>query len=895
MTGFWTATALIIAGIALVRTIRQRKELELLRARLTRALVELDTARSGETAPDDKAVIAAEKKSIEDRRQVPAHLGIPTPPTKDANDPDKEVEDAVAAAPALPKPRPIPTAPKKPRRLEERLASNWLVWLGGLALACAGYFLVMYAVERGLLGPRGRIIAGTIMGVSLIGLGEFIRRLPTQKRIAAIKADYIPQALTSGGLATLFGCAYAAHHFYSLIGAPVAFTLLTVIAIGAFGLSLVQGPFVAILGLLGSFSAPALIPSGDPTAAKLFGYLFIVSTACAAISYCRPWTWLNVGALVGCLLWTALWFNQSLGPGDATVIGVFWILLATGHLILTGLKEGLADRQQELLKGSLPRLDIMAWAASIIAVGVHQTLAVQEHFSNASLGIALGYLALLLCHVIWRPRFEGLLALVCATTLLLFSLWLGAGHEHRLWKFDAPESQRLIYWMIGLIASWLVTMPLLSRVATRPSLWAIMIVTVPTLLLGAAYRLAPGIATKEAWSISAVVLAAGLLAILGTVPRRGNARDQKLWIGILALGVTAAISLALVFGLSGDWITVALALQLPAIGWVAHRFDLPILRPAALIIAGICSWRLVFHLGHPWHGRSVEQLDQQILYVYGVPLVAFHVAFLLFKCHKDDVLVKFLEGGRLLFFVLLLGGEIRLLTQGMLDRPGRGLLESGLNASTWLTLAWSRWRAHGITGRFIDKTSAELLTLIAMLLSIFGPLVIFNPAVQSVTVGPWFLLNALGVGYLLPAILTALVIGTDSSAGKGALTQVTLGVSVALFWAWLTFQTRHVFQGSVMAPNPSDPENYTYSAVWLLASFGLLFAAIKFRYRGLRYASLALTLLTVAKVFLFDMRGLEGLLRVASFLGLGLSLVAIGFIYQRFVFADAPSRTSPTP
>jgi uncharacterized membrane protein len=40
----------------------------------------------------------------------------------------------------------------------------------------------------------------------------------------------------------------------------------------------------------------------------------------------------------------------------------------------------------------------------------------------------------------------------------------------------------------------------------------------------------------------------------------------------------------------------------------------------------------------------------------------------------------------------------------------------------------------------------------------------------------------------------------------------------------------------------------------------------------------------VAKVFIGDMAGLAGLYRVASFLLLGLSLVGIGWLYQRFVF-----------
>ena len=38
--------------------------------------------------------------------------------------------------------------------------------------------------------------------------------------------------------------------------------------------------------------------------------------------------------------------------------------------------------------------------------------------------------------------------------------------------------------------------------------------------------------------------------------------------------------------------------------------------------------------------------------------------------------------------------------------------------------------------------------------------------------------------------------------------------------------------------------------------------------------------------FLFDAASLSGLYRVLSFLGLGLSLVALGWVYQRFVFRD---------
>ena len=59
----------------------------------------------------------------------------------------------------------------------------------------------------------------------------------------------------------------------------------------------------------------------------------------------------------------------------------------------------------------------------------------------------------------------------------------------------------------------------------------------------------------------------------------------------------------------------------------------------------------------------------------------------------------------------------------------------------------------------------------------------------------------------------------------------------------------------------------------------------------LRYASLAVILLAVTKVFLFDARGLEGLYRVFSFLGLGLCLLGLSYFYGRFVF----TRPAPEP
>ena len=48
-------------------------------------------------------------------------------------------------------------------------------------------------------------------------------------------------------------------------------------------------------------------------------------------------------------------------------------------------------------------------------------------------------------------------------------------------------------------------------------------------------------------------------------------------------------------------------------------------------------------------------------------------------------------------------------------------------------------------------------------------------------------------------------------------------------------------------------------------------------------------LLAVGKVFLVDAAGLEGLLRVASFMALGFSLIGIGWVYSRQLAVRRPA------
>jgi len=98
---------------------------------------------------------------------------------------------------------------------------------------------------------------------------------------------------------------------------------------------------------------------------------------------------------------------------------------------------------------------------------------------------------------------------------------------------------------------------------------------------------------------------------------------------------------------------------------------------------------------------------------------------------------------------------------------------------------------------------------------------------------------------------------------------VLAGVSLGIHWLW------HSLPGS----HPGEQLSYS---LWFM-SFGAALVAAGFwrKATSLRWQGLVLLLVSITKVFLFDIRMLSEASRVFSFLGLGLLLLVVSFVYQR--------------
>jgi uncharacterized membrane protein len=80
-------------------------------------------------------------------------------------------------------------------------------------------------------------------------------------------------------------------------------------------------------------------------------------------------------------------------------------------------------------------------------------------------------------------------------------------------------------------------------------------------------------------------------------------------------------------------------------------------------------------------------------------------------------------------------------------------------------------------------------------------------------------------------------------------------------------------------------QDLTYTIGWLLFGMLLLAAGIYLRNRPARVTAVTLIAVTTFKCFLYDLASLEGLYRIASFVGLAIALALVSLALQKYVLA----------
>jgi uncharacterized membrane protein len=80
----------------------------------------------------------------------------------------------------------------------------------------------------------------------------------------------------------------------------------------------------------------------------------------------------------------------------------------------------------------------------------------------------------------------------------------------------------------------------------------------------------------------------------------------------------------------------------------------------------------------------------------------------------------------------------------------------------------------------------------------------------------------------------------------------------------------------------ASARNLSLTVLWAVYAVGLLVIGIARRSQVVRLAGLGLLAIPIIKLFVYDVFALELAYRIAAFIGLGVLLVASGYLYQRY-------------
>jgi uncharacterized membrane protein len=222
------------------------------------------------------------------------------------------------------------------RSLESRIGSQWFNRIGILAVLIAAAWFLKLAIDNHWIGPLGRVLIGLVAGAGLIAWSERFRT----RGYAAF--SYSLKAVGSG---VLYLSLWAAFSLYQLVDSTVAFAaMIAVTAFNGFLAWVQDAELLALYAIVGGFSTPLLLSTGENHEVALFTYLLLLDAAVLLLVALKPWSRLLCAAFAGTVFFFAAWslryYDSSEFGTTAFFLAVFFLIFAWAPRLVRLRAEG---------------------------------------------------------------------------------------------------------------------------------------------------------------------------------------------------------------------------------------------------------------------------------------------------------------------------------------------------------------------------------------------------------------------------------------------------------------------------------------------------------------------------------------------------------------------------
>ena len=769
-------------------------------------------------------------------------------------------------------PRPSPFADLS---FESLVGGKLPIWVGGIALVFAGFFLVRYTIEAGLFGPAARSVTATIFAFVMIAVSELGGRLP---RIgASFTADpRVGQSLAGAGIATLYGTLYMAAAIYGLNGVPTAFIFVVIVTAIAFALSLRHGPPTALMGLIGGFSAPWVAGMGASNLPTLLLYLAVFIAALFGLALWRRWLWLLVLASGGGALWSFAMLATV--QGHFALLGGFIAVSSAGALLAAWRFEGEQKGWSEAAR-FLPMALALVQLAILLPRMDFSLIGWMFYFALSALAIALAW-----CDRKLEPLVAGALAL---STVPMSATWSenGATGLNVAMTFGIA----LLFGVAGQIR---------ARYEEAPTMWALVGLAAPVLCWFATAFADTGGVSDIIWGTAAAftAIASGFMAW----DQHRRSVNAPLIQGTASAAAALMAFMACASWFQNEWAaTYAATIALGVAAWarttgVGHVRRIATVPLAAAMLAGVT-------LSYPFLEAFAASLSgNRVLYdllptigdasrttlLPALLILAITYQSRFATGRKTRTLAFIIGGAGLAAFIWLIAKQ-----PAAIDGPGDfirlGFAERAIFTQILFGLAFAALTFAKTRNWPSLANVGWVLTAVALFRIVWFDLLLLNPVMVAQGVGPVPVAN-LVTAHLA---LTAYWLWLMAKEARPCFVPGLLGLSLGAMIVAVLATIRQAVQGNLIAgASVGTGENYLYSAGLLALAIGWLVIGMTRANKLLRVAGLSLLTAVTLKVFLIDAAALTGLLRILSFLGLGITLIGIGWAYGRLISLDKAAK-----
>lgn len=376
----------------------------------------------------------------------------------------------------------------------------------------------------------------------------------------------------------------------------------------------------------------------------------------------------------------------------------------------------------------------------------------------------------------------------------------------------------------------------------------------------------------------------------------------------LLIGITLTfISLTIPLQLNGHYITLFWASEAVLLYWLYQRSKISLTRITSIVIWGcmlvslFMDWDYAYNNGQVLMTAVLNKGFLTSLYAAAATTALYLLRRKELKAgetHPFSVPVQvFLVAAILLCYM---AGNLELNYQLGRRYPGGHVAILYLLAYTFAFILslYLVVKRKQLAGAFLVAATALLglavFVYIVSLPAVFDAQQVFLLSGKS---GGHFMLHWLGAilaGVILYQLLQALRSREKLIEQMGGVitwvscTIIVLFVSVEL----------HLLMYQLFYRNPSSPEvihrvfiKAGLPIIWGLCSFVFMWLGMRYKYRPLRIVSLTLFLVTLLKLFIFDIQNIPVAGKIAAFFCLGVLLLVVSFMYQRLkkiIVADEP-------